>query len=112
MPVVEEQARTTSEERIHEQIEITVAIYIREDRPRGFLSNECHTRFDRYVLKFQISKISVKTIGSSERTEIDIASAISVNVTERDARAIFQSSILLQESARDGVTEIDAGDRR
>src|SRR4051812_22314087 len=90
--VVEEETSSTSE-RINDQIQITVAIHIRERRARRALAGAADSSFTRDIDELPIAEVSIKRIGMFERAKVEVDRPIAVDVPRRDPGAVQKDLI-------------------
>jgi hypothetical protein len=97
---------------VNQQVEITVAIDVGENRPRGILAKASDSRLLSDVLEPPSTQIPVEPVAAFESAEIEVTPAISIHVATRDTRTIQADLIFSSFGVAKDVGEVYASRRR
>src|SRR5437773_2901345 len=95
LAVIEEEASSTAEG-VDQQIQVSVSIDVRENRPGRILSRTSNASRVRNVLKFPVAQIAIKNGRLFQSAEKQVAPPVPIHVSRGHARAaqphrVFQS---------------------
>src|SRR5436309_2968533 len=95
--------------RIHEQVQVAVAIHVGEHRPRGELVGTSDACLCRNIFKLPIPEIAIEYIRPFKAAEINIAPAVPIDVAKGETGAIFQHAVLRRGRVGKMIRERNAG---
>jgi hypothetical protein len=108
-PAVVLEHSSAAPERVHEEIQVAVAIDIGKGRPGRVLSLAGHTGGMGDVLEAPVAQIAVKRVARIETAEVEIAPAIAIDIPGGDAGATEEVAVGDGAFVAEQVGEGDAG---
>ena len=111
MSVIQEEtgAHTNS---VDQQVQVAVAIHVRERGAGGKLSGTCHAGTGSNVGEPPSAKIPVEGVVAFQTAEIDITQSVAIHVTERDPGAVEADLVFGSLGIAQHIGEVNAGQLR
>ena len=110
LSVVMEGSRTTTEA-VDQQVEVSVSVEVGEVATGGILIRTSNARTGRDIFKTPVTKVAVENVVAFKATEIDIHTAVAIDVAQGDARAQFQQTVPGDGGFSQMVSKTEAGRR-
>ena len=96
--------------RVDQQIQVAIAVHIREDAPGGKLSGAGHASRVCDVLEFPVAKVSIEFVAAFQTAKVEIASSIAVNIAASDTGTVESNLIRGGAGVGENIGEEDAGE--
>src|SRR6266404_2088054 len=78
---------------IDEQVQVAIAIEVRQHSAGRVLVWASDAGRLRDILEFPIPKISIEHIGTLDSTKINVTPPVAIDITERDTGTIFEDAV-------------------
>ena len=87
-PAVVQKKSRAAAEAVHQQIQIAIAIDVREHGAGGRLIGAGDARFRGDLHKLPVAEVAIKRVGAVQAAKVEIAQAVAVHVPGSDAGAV------------------------
>ena len=106
--IVQEQAGAKAQT-VDQQIEVPVAVDVHQDGARaGLVGTRCPSGLG-LSLESPATPVEVQFVGTIQSCEVEVAPAVSVDITEGHARPVFQDAVVGHRGLANRVGHGDAG---